>query len=161
MDSYEEWAQQKIEQEKRRTHNAEKVTDESLYAAEMAINKYCFGKELFYIPLYFIPPDIAEKRKNPQGVYGYGCIMIDKKFYEENGVNDDVINVLFHEMIHAYCDLKGIEDTIGSKHTYEFSKVCSEHGGISAYENGFYGFSISTLSAEKMKKVKQRIKKGA
>lgn len=117
--TYDEWKRQKLEQEKKRTHGAEKLPySDPLHDIQGAIRRYCFNKQLELMPIYFIPPDL---KNGGTGLYGYSCIMIDKEFYEDHGTDDDVINIIYHEMIHAYNDTQGIQDTDGDYHLKAFA----------------------------------------
>ena len=155
--SFEEWQKQQEEIEKRRTHGAERIGKKnfSLYDAETAINKVCFDGAFRIIPMYFIPPDLENRESN--GLYGYGCIMLNKRYYEAHGVDTDVINTIFHEMIHAYCDRHGIHDTAGEIHLLAFAEVCKKHGG-EVMTRTVYGYSDVKLSAETLAKVKQEMR---
>lgn len=164
--TYEEWKKYKVEQEKKRTHNAEKVDIyDELYDIEFAIRDTCFksGEIFQLIPLYYIPADLEEKHADSAGLYGYGCIMISKPYYEKYGAGDKVINTLHHEMLHAFCDLNNIEDTDGEKHLEAFADACEEHGGRCTWENSEYGYSNTFLTTKAMKRVKKALqeKKGA
>lgn len=159
---YEAWKKEKLAEEKRRTHNAESVKSDELYRIVGALNECCFNNEFHYIPLYFIPADLEAKHRDSVGLYGYGCIMISKPYYEEHGTDDSVINTLYHEMIHAYCEKHDIQDTDGDKHLEAFADVCEEHGGNCVWENSQYGYATTRLKIKKMKKVKQTMQqKGA
>ena len=155
--------QYKLEQEKKITHNAEKVDIESeLYDIQFSLLKHCFAdiNFIWYAPLYFIPADLAEKHTDSVGLYGYGVIMIDKDYYESCGANEEIINTLFHEMIHAYCDLKNIEDTDGEKHLEAFADACDSHGGRCTWVDSQYGYSNTFLTTKNMKRVKKDLQKG-
>jgi len=63
------------------------------------------------------------------------------------GINEDNINVLFHEMTHYYCLLHGIEDTdSGSNyHNLNFKKAIEAHGGKCEYDGPQNGYSYTEL----------------
>ena len=159
--TFSEWLQRRKDDEKRRTHGAEAVNDSALYAVEYAIDRLCFGGTFRHIPLYFIPDDLTKSHSEATGLYGYGCIMLKRAYYEAHGIDDSVINTIFHEMVHAYCDRKGIADTDGSRHLEAFAEACRDHGGTCEYESAVYGFDLAALTAENMRSVKASAKKGA
>ena len=66
------------------------------------------------------------------------------------GINEDNINVLFHEMAHYYCLLHGIKDTDSGSdyHNLEFKKVIEAHGGKCEYIDPQYGYSYTKLPGD-------------
>lgn len=154
--SYDEWKRQKLAAEKKRTHGAEKVLySDPLHDIQGAIRRYCFNKQLELMPIYFIPPDL---KQGNTGLYGYGCIMIDKEFYEDHGTDDDVINIIYHEMIHAYNDTQGIQDTDGDYHLKAFADACAAHCGRSTWTSSQDGYNAAELNAGTLKKVKAALR---
>lgn len=155
---FEEWCQWKREEKKRKTHNAEEITDNAVYSAFFAINDICFKKALYYTPLFFIPPDLTEENPDNVGMYGYGVIMISKPYYEEHGLDTEFLQTLYHEMVHAYCDAHGITDAKGKKHLAAFATVCEENGGFASFEDEIHGFSKVIIRTEKLDSIKERVK---
>ena len=162
LNDYEKWKKGKAEQEKRISHGAEQIDlDSDLYRAAMAINIVCFENNaaIRYIPMYYIPAVLAEKHGDSVGLYGYHRIMIDKDFHQAHGTDDAVINTIFHEMVHMWCDIKGIQDTDGENHLEAFADACEEHGGRCEWENSRYGYNLAELTINSMKKVKKEMKR--
>lgn len=66
------------------------------------------------------------------------------------GINEDNINVLFHEMTHYYCLLHGIKDMDGRNnyHNLNFKKAIEAHGGKCEYDGPQNGYSYTELPKE-------------
>lgn len=164
--TFEEWKAWKQEELKRKTHGAEAVPyDDPLYDAKAAVVRHCFDRASLYymIPLYYTPPDLEETHSDAAGMYGYGIIMIKKQYYAQHGVDDAMINLLHHELCHAYCDMKipekKVHDTDGAFHRKEFAEVCEQHGGLCRYVNSVDGYSDSELTPESMELVRKDLRK--
>lgn len=162
--TYEEWKRLKQEELKRKTHGAEVIPyDDPLHKAKSAIVKHCFDGAGLYsmLPLYFTPPDLEESNPDAAGLYGYGVIMIRKGYYEQRGLDDSMINLLHHELCHAFCDMKvpekKVHDTDGAFHRKEFAEVCEQHGGLCRYVNSEDGYSDSALTPENMDLVRKSL----
>lgn len=155
--SYAEWKKRKQEQEAQRTHNAEKIQPtDSIYDALSAIDKICFNGSIGYMPMYYIPTDL--KNRQASGMYGYGCIMIDKPYYRAHKLDDDLLNTLFHEMAHAYCDKHHITDTDHEQHLQSFADVCNTYGADCMYDMQ-YGYSIVKIQPPYLKKIRAELEK--
>lgn len=154
--TYEEWLAYKRAEEKRKTHGAEEATDD-IYRAVAAIRRVCFGGVLRFMRLYFIPPDLAQSH-HAAGLYGYNIIMLSKPYYREHGLDDDVINTLFHECCHAFNDdpnpAKKVKDTEGEYHLPAFRQVAEDHGGRCGYAGPCDGYSMAELLPETMERVR-------
>ena len=85
---------------KRKTQAERAIQDEAIPAVYDAINKHCFDGALKQ-RLFFMTADEADKEPHTRAVYFYGAIKIRKSFYEEHGIDDAFINLMFHEMVHA------------------------------------------------------------
>ena len=155
MMSFKEW--EKLHKEKQRslTMGAEEIDlDHPLTDVFYVLNRICFDKMFTYIPLYWLP----ESMRKPKlaGVYGYGVIMLDKPYYEEHGVDEATINILYHEMLHAYAERKGIQDVDEKgKHTPDFADLTEETGGKGAYNDENEEWNIVYLSRNTMEKVQE------
>ena len=153
--TFEEWLAAKAEEDKRITHNAETVKDHRLYDLEMAVLKVCFDKKLSFMNLYFIPPDLD---KGAVGMYGAHRLMVLKPFWEEHGLDDEAIAMMFHECCHAWCDLKGIKGTEGKYHLQAFAQVCQEHGGTCAFGGQDVGFNDARPTADTLERIKKELR---
>lgn len=137
-----------------------------LHAVYNAIRKHCInGGFPSSMRLYFIPED--EQQENPYtlGVYKENTIRINKPYYLEHGIDEAVINTMFHEMIHGFCECKPwdekIKDTEGNYHLPAFKEACEANGGTCAFVNSEIGYSNARLMPEKMELVKDELRKGA
>ena len=158
--TFEQWQKQLREQERREIGNAKKVNyDHPAYSAFFAIDIVVFDRMFQFIPLYWMPQKAKEEKPGVIGMYKDNRIMIDKDFYEAHGMDEDFINLMYHEMIHGYCDWKQIEDTKGEKHLYAFAEACLKNGGTCFFIDGKEGFADASLLPDVMKKVQYRIKK--
>ena len=168
-EKYKRWKELKKEEERVKTHGAERA-DDLLYSLYFAIRDVCNGDktgvEAFptLVNLYFMPPDLLKSHGDATGIYGYGVIMIRKSYYDARGVyDDDVIDSMFHEMIHAYCDMKvpekKIHDTDGEFHRREFADVCERFGGVCRYTNSTDGYNDVRLPDELKRRVKAELKR--
>ena len=168
-EKYKRWKELKKEEERVKTHGAEAVGwDHPLYDLYTAIRDVCNGDKKgvdafpTLVNLYFMPPDLLKSHGDAIGIYGYGVIMFKKSFYDAHGVeDDDVIDNMFHEMIHAYCDMKvpekKIHDTDGAFHRREFADVCERFGGVCRYANATDGYNDARLPEELKKRVRERL----
>ncbi len=139
--NFEEWLAAKQEEEKRITHGAEVVpydTDSGLYHLQGAILRICFNDKMRFMNLYFIPPELDW---GSVGLYGHGRIMISKTYYEEHGIDDDVISTMFHECCHAWDALRGKKDTDVYFHNEVFKETCVLHGGYANYTGKIDGYN--------------------
>ena len=169
-EKYKRWEELKKEETRVKTHGAEAIDlNHPLYDVYIAIREECNGGKIgagtlpTLVYLYFMPPDLEQSHRDAVGIYGYGTIMIRKSFYDTHGVDDDVINNMFHEMVHAYCDMKiperKIHDTDGEFHRKEFADVCEHFGGVCRYVNAEDGYCDVRLPDDAISRIKQRIKR--
>jgi len=158
------WKKRKEEAERMKTRGAEAAPD-ALYHVFFAIRKNLKTTDGMphLVNLYFMSNWHVEKYPDAAGVYGYGVIMINKDCYQEHGIDEHIINTMFHEMIHAYCDIKipekKIKDTEGGYHLPAFKEACERFGGICDYVNAESGYSDVRLSPEIMEKVRKELAK--
>jgi len=70
---------------------------------------------------------------------------------------ENIIATLCHEMVHYYCQLKGIQDTSqgGRYHNKNFKRVSEEKGLIISYRQ-YIGYSVTTPSPEFIEVLKAR-----
>ena len=153
--SFEEWLKYKQEEDKIITHGAEPVQGPRLYDLERTVNNVCFDGELRIMNLYYIPQELDN---GSVGLYGYERIMIDKTFYEEHGVDDALINVMFHELCHAWNAMKGEKDTDGEYHNDIFKKTCEDHGGLAHFRDIERGFCDAEPTPDTMTKIKRKLR---
>jgi len=125
---------------------------DDLHKVATAINDNCFNNELTQIPMRFIAAD-----SRALCLYDRGDILIDKAYYSVNGISDKLIHSMFHTMVHAYCDQKGIQDTHGDIHLEAFADECEKHGGYCSWTNSRYGYSLTGVKVKKMKRIKKDI----
>ena len=155
--TYEEWRANCREREQRLTHGAERIPiDHAIYDVFFSIDKICFNRMFNWLPVYWKPADAP---KDSLGMYKDNHIMIERDFYEKHGMDDDVINLMFHEMLHAFCDWKRIKDVEGKYHLKEFLDAAQRHGGAGDVAPNEFGFSNVYLSDNTMKKIKNRIER--
>ena len=167
-EKYKRWKELKKEEERKKTHGAE-YADDRLYSLYFAIRDVCNGVKkvskgfLTLVNLYYMPPDLVSSHPDATGLYGYGVIMIRKDYYEEHGIDDAVIDTMFHEMVHAYCDMKipelKIHDTDGAYHRKEFAEVCESFGGVCYYTNATDGYCDSHLPESLKRCVRETFKR--
>lgn len=161
---YKAWLKRKEEAEKKKTRGAENAPD-ALYSVYFAIRKNLKTTDGMphLVNLYFMSNWHVENHPDAAGVYGYGVIMINKDYYQEHGTDEAVINTMFHEMVHAYCDMKipekKIKDTEGGYHLPAFKEACERFGGICDYANAQSGYSNARLSPGIMEKVRKELAK--
>ena len=153
MMPFEVWMKRKKDEEQAITNGSEKVPgDHPLYKFYNIIRKYCIKDLPKDIPIYFMSDDFIKKNPDRISVYGYGRIMMNKTFYNTHK-DIDILETLFHEMIHAYCDIKKIEDVIGEFHTKEFQRVCEQHGGFAEFSNDVLGYNDVYLREDTIKEM--------
>lgn len=121
------------------THGAEMVQDEDLWYLAAAIEQQCFEKDLTILGLYYIPEYFRSKRAI--GLYTFRRIMIDKVYHTIHGTNKQMADLMFHEMVHAYCNLNRIIDMDDKKHLQVFADVAEDHGGVVGKYDETYGFT--------------------
>lgn len=139
----------------RRIHN-DPVGDD-LHRLVTAINENCFNTELARIPIYYMAAD-----SGTVCLYDRGDILVDKAYYSVNGISNNLIHGIFHTMVHAYCDQKGIQDTDGDRHLEAFADECDRHGGYCSWNNSQYGYNLTGVKVKKMKRIKKDMEqKGA
>ena len=130
---------------------------DDLHNVVTAINDNCFNKELTRIPMYFMAAD-----GKTLSLYENGDILINKAYYDVNGINDKLIHSIFHVMVHAFCESHGIQDTDGDIHLEAFADECDRHGGYCSWENSQDGYSHTGVKVKKMKSIKADLRqKGA
>ena len=162
--AYIAWKRWKKAEVKLKTHGAESAPD-ALYSVYSAIYDSLKTTEGMprLVNLYFMSDWHVQHSPDAAGVYGYNIIMINKDYYERHGIDEDVINTMFHEMVHAACDMKvpekKIKDTDGAFHLLAFQEACERYGGISEYEDAESGYSKTRLPADRMAKVKDILRR--
>jgi len=159
--TFEEWVKKKQEEDRKITHNAEVVslkTDGLLFDLQAAILKECFDDKHLatYHKMYFIPPDLD---CGGVGLYGYQRIMISKPYWKEHGIDNDTISTMFHELVHAWDDIKGIKDTDGDYHNAAFKQTCEDHKGFARFTDSENGFNDAHPTEETIRRIKELIKK--
>lgn len=161
--SFEEWLAFKHDEQKLKTHGAELVQDERIYALAAAINKVCFAGELTdcILRIYFIPDDL--KKLKAAAIYGYRTIMIDQAFYQIHGTDNRMKDAIFHELVHGFCDslnpANRIKDTDSSGyHLPAFAAACSDHGGYALLADPESGYSDVHLSGETITEINKALK---
>lgn len=153
--TFEEWLAAKAEEDKRITHNADTVKDHRLYGLEKAVIKVCFDDKLPFMNLYYIPPDLDT---GAVGMYGAKRLMVLKSFWDEHGVDHETISMMFHECVHAWCDLKGIKATEGKYHLQAFAQTCEEHGGTCAFHDQTVGFNEARPTPETEELIRKELR---
>ena len=130
-----------------------------LHAVYKAIRETCIkGGFPSYMRLFFIAED--EQAENPYtlGEYKENVIKINKPYYQEHGIDEDIINTMFHEMIHGFCECKPydkkIKDTEGKYHLPAFKEACEANGGTCAFVNSEIGYSKARLTPESLELVR-------
>lgn len=128
------------------------------------INKYCFAGELPEIDIqpaqdqtgecaaYF---DFDTERKEKP----YIVLQLDPYYSDPgNGITENDIDDLFHELIHYHCYLKQIEDHRPRQfHTLEFKKAVETHGGICEYSDDENGYNDAHLNADTLHRIYNEI----
>lgn len=128
------------------------------------VNVRYFGGELPPIEIiYPEAPSISHKdrkelrKRNALGCFLYDparrlppliCLGIKKDI--RAGVTIEDINTLYHEMIHYYCYLHGIEDIYRydrDYHTFDFKRAVEAHGGECGYCGIIKGYADAHLPA--------------
>ena len=158
--SFDAWMQERREREKDHVDGAERITEDPVYDMYFAVDKVCFD-EMFRlgIALYWMPED-AKMKLNAIGAHHESAIMLDRAYYEEEGRGEAFCCLLFHEMIHAFCKWKGIEDTVKGVHLKAFADAVNAHGGEGYFENGDY--SGTRFKPETWEKIARELRrKGA
>ena len=136
--------------------------EDPLYSVFQAIRKHCI-KGIFPVSmrLYFIPED--EQAENPYtlGVYKEGIIRINRDYYRKHGIDEHVINTMFHEMIHGFCEYNPargrIKDTEGKYHLPAFKEACEANGGTCAFVDSEIGYSNARLTPESLENVRAEL----
>lgn len=83
-------------------------------------------------------------------------IFVDAAYWHEERISDRLINLLFHELVHAYCYRNGINDCEeGHYHNLAFKKETETHGGRCGYADDYRGWSNANLSPDALMDVKQ------
>ena len=141
-------------------NGGEEVPDKDpLYAVYKAIRKHCInGGFPPSMHLYFIPDDEQEANPGTLAVYKEFVIRINRKYYQKHGTDEDVINTMFHEMMHCKCYLNNKKDTEKEYHLPAFKEVCEENGGGCSFSNSVYGYSRAYLTPESLDKVREELK---
>lgn len=127
------------------------------------INKYCFAGEL---PEIDIQPaqDQTGENMNVRAYFSfdperkekpYIVLQLDPYSDPGDGISEEDIGDLFHELIHYHCYLKQIEDTTPGFqfHNLEFKKAVETHGGICGYSDDEIGYSDTHLNADTLHKI--------
>lgn len=133
--NYEEWKKRKIELEKLSTGNSTRIEyNHPIYDVFFVLNRLCFNKMFQLIHFYWMSPEVIKGRPNVLGLYITDRILLLKAYYDEHGIDEDMINLVFHEMVHGYCQYKGIEDMTGAEHNEAFYKSAKCCGGTDKAE---------------------------
>ena len=160
--------ERKKAEEREKTHGAERISGprvHALYDVAQALDRCCFDGYFKHIlpTFYYIPPDIEAAHSEARGVYiPTGGIMIRRSDYDVHGIDDDMINTIYHEMVHFYDDMKRIQDTKdgdGVYHTAAFAASCQKNGGICWFSNSVTGFSRAALTPETLAAVKALVRR--
>lgn len=154
--SFDEWMKAKEEELKRITHGAATVKDTRIYSLESAVLDVCFAGELFFMNLFYIP---AGMDTGAAGMYGRQLIMLNKSFFDAHGIDDETIACMFHELCHAYCDIKGIKATENGFHLLAFKEACEAHGGTCAFTGQDTGFNDARPTADTLTRIKGELKR--
>ena len=156
--SFEEWRRRKQEEQEEYLKGAEKVDLENvLYDIFFSVDLICFDRMFQFMPFYWIPEALKD---DPETIalFGHNTIMIDKGYFDAQGLSEDMINTVFHELCHAYNDWKNIPDTDHGVHLRSFADTCESHGGTASYQEEL-GWTIARLKPDIMDKVMTRIKR--
>lgn len=157
--SFEEWEKYKRERERQIVGDAKRVDiNHRLYDIFFSLDRLCYDGMFQFIPLYWIPEKMKQEHPGAVGLYNSNHIMVDLDYYESHGTDEAVINTVYHELTHCFCDWKHRKDTDGSFHTEAFKAACEETGGACDYVNALDGFSHAYLTPETMELVKERLK---
>lgn len=151
-----------------------------IQAAYDAINQECFGGELPKIPIRVNKLDSnkdyemaaafvihIEPRSfvsnNKRYFYRIEFISITFNstmtyFSDTDNLTDDLLDFLFHEMIHEYCYLYGIENVTGEQyHNYNFAEVAENHGLICLGWDKRFGFNRTIIPPDLFNRIIARI----
>lgn len=150
--TFNEWMQYKKKHEGQESE-IERV--DRLKAAFYAIDKCCFNGELNKMKIWYLIPEYTNI--DAVGLYTGESVLINRTFYHEHGLDYDVINVLFHELVHAYCDAHSIHDYDDGKHLKAFDDVCRDHGGMSIWVNDKLGYSDTRLNENSLSVIRQEL----
>lgn len=121
-DNMDEWRKDR----KRAVQGAELVQDDFIWDTLFAIRKVLFPEYFPYIQLYWLP---ADRDRSIKGMYGHDVIFLNREYVEQTDL-DDLIDLIFHEHLHAHCKLNRIQDTDeNGKHLEAFKEECEKRGG--------------------------------
>ena len=114
-----------------------------------------------FIRCFYIPDSMQNKSPYAVGVCRGKYIFIKKAYYQEHGIDEDVINTVFHEMIHFRCGWtrEKIKDTDGDYHLPAYKETCEKYGGMCFYTNEKNGYNNAQLTPESMEKVREIIER--
>lgn len=88
---------------------------------------------------------------------GYEQYMINYDYLKELSSFEWLFHVMHHEMVHAYCNLKGILDVNHDKgdcyHTLAFKEQIEAHKGVCRYVNDTLGYNETYLTSEALAQV--------
>ena len=109
----------------------EPIFEDEVYFIFSEIDKRYFERELLTIHLYWISQELRQYiHADTIGLYAHGALFLDKDFYKDHGADDEFIKLVYHELLHAYCDRHGIKDVIDAgTHTREYMEASLQHGG--------------------------------
>lgn len=156
--TYTEWKEQKLREEKEQTKNSEQISEDEPYFMEFAVRRYCFddNKLLQYIPLYWMSEELISEHPDSMGIAGYGRILFNKDFWDELDTETRIAGV-YHEMLHVFCQLKGIKATEHGYHKRKFAEVAEEHGGQCTLSED--GWTEAYPTEKNMKRILAELKK--
>ena len=135
------------------------VSASDLDTVLQAVSNVCFDGKLSYFHAYFMDEekDLPEKTlKEAAGCFfdGFERIYLNRGCFEQ--VDEELVQVVFHELVHAYCWKNNAQDDcIDGYHTEVFKRGCEEHGAECFF--GLHGFSYSLLKPEVLRSICREI----
>jgi len=136
-----------------------KTMQEVLEYSFDVLNEVYFGGEL--------PPIVITLQSSPRsnGHFTVGRVWrAEEEHFNEINISvehldrpiENIIATLCHEMVHYYCQLKGIQDTSqgGRYHNKNFKRVAESKGLIISYRQ-YIGYSVTTPSPEFIEVLKE------
>ncbi len=156
--AYNEWKEQKLQQEREQTKNSERVKGDEPIFMEFAINKHCFKMkpQINYVPLYWASEELLSEYPDSIGIAGYGRILFNREIWDELDTKTRIAAV-FHEMLHVYCQMRRIKDTENGYHLRKFAEIAEQNGGYCTLSED--GWTEAYPTDENMKKILAELKK--
>ena len=112
--------------------------------AYVVINESIFNGELPGAYIAYYSPEEESEDDSTFAFYEAGIIAFNIENIPHSAIA--CLNRLAHEMVHQYCDIKGIKDTDGAYHTEHFKEISEKAGLECEYKNDFYGYNITRLT---------------